>query len=103
VRVGSLGRTRFARGYCTYIGSARRDMRSKVARHLAGEKRKRWHIDWLTTQPGAAPIAVASTMLTGLECRIAIVLLGRADMRVNGFGCFDCECESHEAANTDPC
>lgn len=95
MRVGSLGRIRFARGYYAYVGSARRGMKSRVARHLARKKRKRWHIDWLTTQPGVVPIAVASTMLTGLECRIATVLSSRADMRVDGFGCSDCECESH--------
>jgi sugar fermentation stimulation protein A len=95
MRVGSLGRIRFARGYYTYVGSARRGMMSRVARHLVREKKKRWHIDWLTTQPGVVPIAVASTMLTGLECRIAAALSSRADTRVDGFGCSDCECESH--------
>ena len=93
--VGSLGRIQFARGYYAYVGSARRGMRSRVARHLARAKRRRWHIDWLTTQPGAVPIAVASTTLTGLECRIAAALSSRADMRVGGFGCSDCGCESH--------
>ncbi|HYB75836.1 MAG TPA: GIY-YIG nuclease family protein [Nitrososphaerales archaeon] len=95
MRVGSFGRIRFARGYYTYVGSARRGMRSRIARHLVREKKKRWHIDWLTTQPGVVPIAVASTVLTGLECRIAAVLSSRADMRMDGFGCSDCECESH--------
>lgn len=70
-------------------------MRSRVARHLAREKRRKWHIDWLTTQSGAVPVAVAGTTLTGLECRIAAALSRRADVRVNGFGCSDCECESH--------
>jgi len=95
VRVGSLGRIRLARGYYAYVGSARRHMRSRVARHFAREKKKRWHIDWLTTQSGVVPIAVASTMLTGLECRIAAALSSRADLRVSGFGCSDCKCESH--------
>lgn len=103
MRVGSLGRILFERGYYTYVGSARRNMRPRVARHLAKEKRKRWHIDWLTTQPGVVPIAVASTTLTGVECRIATVLSSRANMRVDGFGCSDCECESHlyYFSNTD--
>ncbi len=95
IRVGSLGRIRFAGGYYAYVGSARRGMRSRVARHLAREKKRRWHIDWLTTQSGVVPVALASTMLTGLECRIAGVLSSRAEMRVDGFGCSDCECESH--------
>jgi len=95
VKIGSLGLIRLPRGYYAYVGSARRGMRSRVARHLAREKRKRWHIDWLSTQPGAVPIAVADTTLTGLECRIAAALSIGADRRVDGFGCSDCECESH--------
>jgi len=95
MEVGSLGRVRFAKGYYAYVGSARRGMRSRVARHLVREKRKRWYVDWLTTQPGVVPVAVASTTLTGLECRIAATLSSRTDMRVDGFGCSDCECESH--------
>ncbi|MGD0396958.1 MAG: GIY-YIG nuclease family protein [Nitrososphaerales archaeon] len=95
MRVGSLGRIRFARGCYAYVGSARWGMKSRVARHLARKKKQRWHIDWLTTQPAVVPIAVASTMLTGLECRLAAVLSSRADIRVDGFGCSDCECESH--------
>jgi Uri superfamily endonuclease len=95
VRVGSLGRIRFAGGYYAYVGSARKGMRSRVARHLAREKRKRWHIDWLTTLPAAVPTAVACTQRTGVECRIASALSNRADLQVEGFGCSDCECGSH--------
>ena len=95
IRVGSLGAIRFRRGNYVYIGSARKGLRFRVARHLAIEKRKRWHIDWLTTQLGVLLIAVASTPRTGLECRIATALSCRANMRVDSFGCSDCECESH--------
>jgi sugar fermentation stimulation protein A len=95
LRIGSLGSIGFKRGFYTYVGSARRSMKSRLARHLARKKTKRWHIDWLTTRSGVVPIAVASTTLTGIECRIATVLSKRADMRVDGFGCSDCECESH--------
>lgn len=95
LNVGSLGRIRFAAGYYAYVGSARRGMRARVARHLAREKKKWWHIDWLTTQAGVMPTAVASTERTGLECRIASALSNRGDLRVKGFGCSDCGCESH--------
>lgn len=95
MRVGSLGRIRFTRGYYAYVGSARRGMRSRVARHLAREKRKRWHIDWLTTQPGVVPVAMVSTERTGLECRMAALLASRANLSVKGFGCSDCQCGSH--------
>lgn len=95
IKVGSLGAIRFRKGNYVYIGSARKGLGPRVARHLAREKRKRWHMDWLTTQLGVLPIAVASTPRTGLECRIAAALSSRADMRVDGFGCSDCKCESH--------
>jgi Uri superfamily endonuclease len=95
MRVGSLGRIRFARGYYSYVGSARRGMRSRIARHLAREKRKRWHIDWLTTQPCVVPLSVVSTDRTGLECGMAAVLSSRTNLRVEGFGCSDCGCRSH--------
>lgn len=93
--VGSLGKVQLAKGYYAYTGSARRGMRARVARHLAKEKRRQWHIDWLTTQPDMVPIAVASTRQTGLECSIARVVSSRADAQVKGFGCSDCKCESH--------
>jgi Uri superfamily endonuclease len=93
--VGSLGRIRFESGYYAYVGSARRGMRSRLSRHLATEKRKRWHIDWLTTHPNVVPIAVATTGRTGLECEIAGLLSARAGALVRGFGCSDCKCESH--------
>lgn len=95
LNVGSLGRIRFAAGHYAYVGSARRGMRARVARHLAREKRKWWHIDWLTTQAGVVPVAVATTERVGLECGIASALSNGADAMVKGFGCSDCECESH--------
>jgi Uri superfamily endonuclease len=95
LNVGSIGRIRFAAGYYAYVGSARRGMRARVARHLAREKKKWWHIDWLTTQAGVVPTAIASTERIGLECRIASALSNRANLQVKGFGCSDCKCGSH--------
>jgi sugar fermentation stimulation protein A len=97
VNVGALGEIRFERGRYAYVGSARRGMRPRLSRHLAKGKRKKWHIDWLTTRSDAAPVAVATTGRVGLECKIAGLLSARAEGRVKGFGCSDCECESHLA------
>jgi sugar fermentation stimulation protein A len=97
VNVGALGRIRFERGYYAYAGSARRGMKSRLSRHLAREKRKKWHIDWLTTRSDAAPVAVAATARVGLECKTAGLLSARAEGQVKDFGCSDCECESHLA------
>jgi sugar fermentation stimulation protein A len=95
--VGALGDVQFERGYFTYVGSARRGLRPRLSRHISREKRKKWHIDWLTTSPNFEPVAAATTGRVGLECKIARMLSTRADARVKGFGCSDCGCESHLA------
>jgi len=95
MKVGSLGNTRFKTGYYTYVGSARKGMRSRLSRHLARVKKKRWHVDWLTTSSDVVPVAVGTTEAVGLECKIAGLLSLRAQTRAKGFGCSDCDCESH--------
>jgi len=47
LRVGALGRFRFAAGWYVYSGSARNGLHQRVGRHLRRRKRNRWHIDYL--------------------------------------------------------
>jgi len=47
VDVGSLGTIIFAPGWYLYVGSALAGLCQRVKRHLAQDKRKRWHIDYL--------------------------------------------------------
>ena len=54
VRVGSLGNMDFKKGTYFYIGSARKGLRARVKRHLSGEKRLFWHIDYLLSSKGAS-------------------------------------------------
>ena len=39
----------FPRGFYYYIGSAQKNLSSRIKRHLATEKKIHWHIDYLTT------------------------------------------------------
>jgi len=48
VKVGSLGKIRFQRGYYIYIGSGGRSLFKRVSRHFKKYKVERWHIDYLT-------------------------------------------------------
>jgi len=59
VRVGALGPVSLAPGWYVYTGSARRGLVARVRRHLARGKRRRWHVDWITTCDDAAVYWVA--------------------------------------------
>ncbi len=72
VRVGALGFLHFEAGSYLYVGSARRNLRQRVARHLAVAKRVRWHIDYLTTHPGVRVVgAVMVQNMSLTECNLA--------------------------------
>ncbi len=100
VRVGALGECEFPAGWYLYVGSARRHLRRRVARHQARAKRRRWHIDFLTSHPAARVVDVILLPQTPRsECEVnrtvAGAVLGSAPVR--GFGASDCGagCEAH--------
>lgn len=39
----------FPKGFYYYIGSAQKNLKSRVLRHISAEKKIHWHIDYLTT------------------------------------------------------
>jgi Uri superfamily endonuclease len=41
----------FSKGYYYYIGSAQKNLQSRLNRHKKVEKKVHWHIDYLTTNP----------------------------------------------------
>ncbi len=49
LNVGALGKRRFEKGVYLYVGSAMNSLEKRVKRHIKKEKKKRWHIDYLTT------------------------------------------------------
>jgi Uri superfamily endonuclease len=104
VTVGRLGEVRLVRGTYLYIGSAQRGLPARVGRHLAREKRRRWHIDHLTTHPGIAVARAAAWALgKDWECGLAVALIaaGVAERAVPGFGASDCRCGGHLLRVTD--
>jgi Uri superfamily endonuclease len=94
ILVGSLGRLTFKKGCYVYVGSARVSLRSRVARHLAGSKRVRWHIDYLTVRRDVNPAALAAWR-SMTECEVATMLKKTSDGSVAEFGSSDCRCGSH--------
>ena len=96
VEVGRLGRFVFHQGLYAYVGSAMNGLENRVARHMAGEKRLRWHIDHLTSV-GQARMALLFFDDKAPECELnrRVESLSTFPHPVRGFGSSDCRCRSH--------
>ncbi len=102
IKIGSLGETKLTRGYYAYVGSAKRGLRARIARHLKHrKKRKHWHIDTLTSLHSTHIRAIAWNPKPENECRIATQLIKHTKNYIQGFGSTDCNCTSHLAYSTN--
>jgi len=104
IAIGRIGAYEFSAGYYTYTGSAfgrgALSLGSRILRHLQGDKRKRWHIDYLLSGGNASVIAVvAADTDRKMECEINRSIRDemRASVPIRGFGSSDCveKCGSH--------
>ncbi len=93
IAVGSLKAVHFHRGYYAYVGSAMGGFKSRLNRYLKGNKRPRWHIDYLLQKASINNILIYETK-DRVECAIAQALSSRFDS-ISGFGSSDCKCHSH--------
>ncbi|MDR1162880.1 MAG: GIY-YIG nuclease family protein [Candidatus Accumulibacter sp.] len=93
VEVGKLGCFDFPAGYYVYTGSARKNFKARVARHLSPEKKMRWHIDYLLAARGVRVAEVLDHFDD--ECEVNQRTPGQ--VVVDGFGSSDCRsgCKSH--------
>ncbi len=93
--IGKLGEIVFRKGLYAYVGSAQNGIEKRVSRHLSDDKKLRWHIDYLLSDEHVKVLKVFySNAEKEEECRIAgeLAELGKP---MYGFGCSDCNCESH--------
>ncbi len=93
LRVGKRGDIEFPPGYYLYVGSARRNLNSRLRRHQRQRKRTFWHIDYLLARAKLAQVLAIRTA-SALECPIALSLSQIAEP-IPGFGASDCHCLSH--------
>ena len=93
ITVGKLGRFKFLAGFYIYTGSAKRGVQSRVARHLAAEKKLHWHIDYLLAHKDAQ---IAKTRVS-LEPECMLNQGTSGDNFPKGFGASDCRahCGGH--------
>jgi Uri superfamily endonuclease len=93
--VGALGACRLEPGTYCYVGSAMGGLDARIGRHLAPEKKPRWHIDRLTVLD-CDRRAYVSYPDPLPECELGRIALDcGAEIAVRGFGCSDCGCGSH--------
>ncbi|HUK84779.1 MAG TPA: GIY-YIG nuclease family protein [Candidatus Acidoferrum sp.] len=103
VNIGAFGLLTFPSGLYAYVGSAQNNLELRVKRHLSKQKRLFWHIDYLLSNEAVKMIgAYYKEGDKTKECKIARLLHKNA-LSIAGFGCSDCQCESHlfQAKNFD--
>lgn len=96
IAVGRLGTFTFPRGYYIYVGSAQGGLYARVKRHLKGEKRLRWHIDYLLESARVVEVWYALED-ESQECfwRQVAQEMPQSEIPAPGFGSSDCRCPSH--------
>ena len=95
VIVGARGFAEFSKGYYVYVGSAMKNIEMRVFRHLKRAKKKHWHIDYLTTNKNFEVVSVwYKESSVKRECFYS-KKLERDFEFLAGFGCSDCNCDSH--------
>lgn len=97
IQVGRWGQLDLQSGFYIYIGSAfgPGGVRARVSRHLRGDKRKHWHVDYLREYVIPTEVWI-SYKAEHLEHDWASILFEMPEMiPIQGFGCSDCKCHSH--------
>jgi Uri superfamily endonuclease len=93
IKIGKLGKIKFKNGHYVYVGSAMNSLKSRVNRHLSKEKRLHWHVDYLLKKAKIEDV-IFNISDEKIECNLSGYISKKA-CGVNGFGCSDCDCESH--------
>lgn len=94
IDIGARGTMHFPQGYYVYVGSAKKNLAARLARHQRKRKQKHWHIDYLRQKADIVAVIPIRTA-DDLEHELAFAVSQAAEWRIDGFGCTDCACPSH--------
>lgn len=94
IYIGNSGISNFVRGFYVYIGSAKKNITSRIKRHLSNNKKKFWHIDYFLGTVGVQ-IQEIWTSPEEKECQTAQLFLEIGFPFIKRFGSSDCRCLSH--------
>ncbi len=92
IQIGKLGNIFFKKGFYAYVGSALNGLEQRINRHKRTDKKLHWHIDYLLNKTDIVDVFYKESEEKE-ECRIAKSFLNLDSIK--GFGCSDCNCESH--------
>ena len=96
-RVGSLGSVRLS-GVYAYVGSAQKNLKARLERHLRKNKRIHWHIDYVlsSSRTKILKIYVKENASKKEECKTANLLGNKLKLEpIPKFGSSDCRCFTH--------
>lgn len=90
----------FSKGYYYYTGSAQKNLRQRLNRHLLKSKKIYWHIDYITVHEETRIVRIYKypECSKSLECFLSreISFLKEIEIAANGFGNSDCnKCRTH--------
>jgi Uri superfamily endonuclease len=98
ILIGRLGTLRVQPGFCVYAGSAfgPGGLARRVGRHATAEKKRRWHIDYLTAVATLDEVWY-TVDAAHRECQWAeaVQQIRGATVPLERFGSSDCRCRSH--------
>jgi len=81
------------KGLYLYVGSAKRGLKQRLARHMKKRKNRFWHIDYITGRRDATVLAIYLSPHPECETLNAVSHLGHLFGRK--LGSSDCKCQSH--------
>ncbi|KAA0008505.1 MAG: GIY-YIG nuclease family protein [Thermoplasmata archaeon] len=93
IRIGKLGYIQFEKGFYIYVGSAMNGLEGRIRRHLSGNKKLHWHLDYLLGKGKVMEVYIKESN-SREECEVARKLSEIFDS-ISGFGSSDCRCRSH--------
>jgi len=93
IQIGKLGKIYFKKGFYVYVGSALNNLEKRIQRHLSLEKKMHWHVDYLLNHANITDVFYKEKN-EKIECNIARKF-AKSLKGINGFGCSDCNCQSH--------
>lgn len=95
VSVGKLGKYSFPAGLYLYIGSAKRNIRARLTRHLQVNKKHRWHFDYVRPYGQIVKVETYARNISECQLRSHLQESLSGKLLVKGFGSSDCKCDTH--------
>lgn len=90
IKIGKLGTFTFKKSNYVYVGSAKKNMEKRIARHLRKKKKKFWHIDYLLDFARIKKVWTCHLP----EEKVAEILSNELKIPVVGFGSSDTKSKS---------